>query len=320
MKHLKNTLIVIAGPTASGKSDLAIALAQKYNGEIISADSRQVYCGMDIGTGKVIRDTPEISKYQLSNQNSLYFSGGIRHHLLDVADPRIEYNISHFLVDAETAIVDITTRGKLPILCGGTHFWIQALVDGTNLPSVPPDSALRTILAPKSTEELFSMLHEKDPLRAETIDRHNRLRLIRALEICAALGTVPPLSGNQKSKITNHKPLILVLNPETDVLKKNIAERLEKRFAEGMIDEIRHLHTNGLSWERLESFGLEYRSIARFLQGFITEPDMKTELSAASWQYARRQLTWLRRWEKKGASLHRITTLTEAENLLNNTR
>lgn len=310
MSYPAKKIIAIIGPTASGKSDLAIALAHEYNGEIISVDSRQVYRGMDIGTGKVPRDTKEIL-----HPDSPYLSGGIRHHLLDVADPHTEYNISHFLIDAAKARDDIAARGKLPILCGGTHFWMQALIENTALPSVSPDPVLRTSLENVPTEKLFSLLEAQDPRRAAAIDRHNRFRLIRALEIITALGTVPPPSQRSSSDSTHHESIIFVLNPETEILKHNIRERLEQRFSHGMIDEVQALHAEGLSWERLESFGLEYRYIARYLQKLITEDALHTELFTASWHYARRQLSWLRRWERHGAHLHWITTKTEAEAL-----
>ena len=143
-------LIVIAGPTASGKSDLAIELAHRLNGEIISADSRQVYRGMDIGTGKVLRDLESASENE-------YISGGIRHHLIDIADPNEAYNISDFLRDANRVITDIRARGKQPLICGGTHFWIQALLEGTIFPAVPPDPVLRVFFNDTAAAEVSTL-------------------------------------------------------------------------------------------------------------------------------------------------------------------
>lgn len=299
--------IVIAGPTASGKSDLAIELAHRLNGEIISADSRQVYRGMDIGTGKVLRD-PE------SASENGYISGGIRHHLIDIADPNEAYNISHFLRDADHALADIRARGKRPLVCGGTHFWIQAFLEGTNLPTVPPDPVLRDRLGTKTADELYILLEAQDPARAATIDRYNPLRLIRALEIVAALGTVPSITRHEPSTAENHST-ILVLNPPKEVLRERIRTRLLNRFASGMTEEVEKLHAQGISWERLESFGLEYRFIAQLLRDSVDQETVRIELEHAIWHYARRQLSWLRRWERQGTTLTWIPDPKEAMNL-----
>ena len=317
MPHTHERLIAIVGPTASGKSDLAIALARKYDGEIISADSRQVYRGMDIGTGKVPRDPLPAN---------FFYSEGIRHHLIDIADPDKEYNISHFLRDTRASIDDIRSRGKLPIICGGTHFWIQALLEDTDLPAVPPDPTLRQQLAARTPEELFLMLEAQDPKRARSIDRHNTIRLIRALEICAALGTVPPLChpgldpGSRKTLDSclrgNDNIVIIALSPPRAILRERIEKRLESRLAEGMIEEVARLRKNGQSWERLEAFGLEYRYIALLLQAKITETEMREQLSHAIWHYAKRQLSWLRRWERQGAAIRWISDPQEAEQIL----
>ena len=301
MEFPSQKLIVIAGPTASGKSDLAIELAHQLNGEIISADSRQVYRGMDIGTGKVLRDPGSAS-------DDGYISGGIRHHLIDIADPNEEYNISHFLHDAGHALTDIHIREKQPIICGGTHFWIQSLLEGTSLPAVPPDPVLRDRLSAKTVDELFALLEAQDPARAETIDRQNPLRLIRALEIVSALGKVPSLTKNEG--LTAHNPsskprdsTILILNPPKEILHERIKMRLLSRFGSGMIEEVNKLHEQGVRWERLESFGLEYRFISRFLRGSTDQETMRSDLEYAIWHYARRQLSWLRRWERQGTIL-----------------
>ncbi len=297
------------GPTASGKSDLAILLAKKYNGEIISADSRQVYRGMDIGTGKVIRDS-------VTNHPELvegYFSEGIRHHLLDVASPKRTYNVTHFVRDAKRAIADIKKRGKTPIICGGTGFWIQALIEDNAFPAVKPDPALRQKLGKLSAKNLFARLQKKDPVRAKSIDSQNKIRLIRAIEICATLGTVPTLPKNYQLKTKDH--LLIVLNPPKETLDHNIAIRLEKRLKEGMVAEVERLRTEGISWKRLESFGLEYRYIALLLQNKISREEMAEQLEFEIRHYAKRQLTWLRRFEKT-TPLHWITTPDEAEKII----
>lgn len=298
-------IIVIAGPTASGKSDAAITLAHHLNGEVISADSRQVYRGMDIGTGKVTRDAHTPPSRDTTTETALnFFSQGIRHHLIDIANPNEEYNISHFLRDARSAIDDIYSRSKQPILCGGTHFWIQALLENTALPSVPPDPVFRETIAQKTNDELFALLETQDPKRAKTIDRKNPFRLMRALEIVNALGAVPPLTRHPRHAADpDHAYAIMVLNPPKDILHQRIRERLLARFEIGMIDEVIRLHAQGTPWERLESFGLEYRFVAQFLQEKIDRTTLYTELEHAIWHYAKRQLSWLRRWERSGATL-----------------
>lgn len=313
------------GPTASGKSDLAILLAKKYDGEIISADSRQVYRGMDIGTGKVKKDLSrevKVKSEKAKVEEQEFYSEGIRHHLLDVASPKRSYNVTHFVRDAKRAIADIKKRGKVPIICGGTGFWIQALIEDNAFPAVKPNPALRKILGQRSAEELFAQLEKQDPVRAKTIDAHNKIRLIRALEIIETLGVVPPLTKNQESlpvrqagKIKNQDSIIIVLNPSQETLYKNIAVRLEKRMDLGMVAEVERLRTEGISWKRLESFGLEYKYIALLLQKKITLEETKERLEFEIRHYAKRQLTWLRRFEKT-TPLRWITTPDAAEKLI----
>lgn len=293
-------LLVITGPTSSGKSALAIEVAKRWNGEIISADSRQVYRGMDIGTGKVKRDPHSpATNYRLPTTNS----EGIPHHLLDVANPNDDYNISHFLRDAKVAIADISHRGKLPIICGGTGFWIQALVENQELPNISPDPLLREELSKKTPEELFEILKTLDPERANTIDGNNPRRLVRAIEI-AQFKEQGTMSKEQKtldscSLFPAHCSLLLALCPPKDILDAKIKVRLDARFDEGMIDEVTRLHTEGVSWERLDAFGLEYRWISRYLRNSISERNMKERLLFEIIHYAKRQMTWIRRWQRK---------------------
>jgi tRNA dimethylallyltransferase len=275
MKKVKKIpILVIVGPTASGKTGLAIKLAKERNGEVISADSRQVYKGLDIGTGKV-------TKVEMD---------GIKHHLIDVADPKEVFSVSDFQKLGKKAITEIHNRGKLPIIAGGTGFYIQALVDGLVLPEVPPDKVLRKSLEKMPLPKLLSLLKKLDKKRYETIDKNNPVRIIRAIEIAKALGRVPTL----KSK-TNYEPKFIGISIDPEKLKKNIHDRLIARFEIGMIDEVRKLHEDGLSWKRMEVLGLEYRYIARFLQGKLTETEMLEQLETAINQYAKRQMTWFRR-------------------------
>lgn len=293
-------LLVILGPTSSGKSSLAIKIAQEWNGEIVSADSRQVYRGMDIGTGKVTKEEQAL----------------VPHHLLDVANPGEEYNVSHFLRDARTAIEDITNRGKLPVICGGTGFWIEALVDNQSLPAVPPDSALREELSRETSGALLERLKALDPKRAETIDQKNPRRLIRAIEIARSKkegsGTENNASKDLRSSFSIPHSLLIALCPPKSILDEKIKTRLDARFAEGMIGEVEQLHRSGVSWDRLDAFGLEYRWISRYLRKMLSEQGMKEKLFFDSIHYAKRQMTWIRRWQKKNSSLHKVETPEEA--------
>lgn len=296
MKNMPQKTLVIVGPTASGKSDLAILLARRSDGEIVSADSRQVYRGMDIGSGKVTKREQKLAK----------------HWLIDIVSPTRTYNVTHFVRDAKRAIKDIRKRGKSPIICGGTGFWVQALLEDSRFPPVKPDPRLRERLGKKSAPELLAMLAKKDPARAKTIDPHNTVRLIRALEICAALGKVPSPRQNEKWEARNQEYLIIALCPGKERLRKNIGERLEKRLRAGMIAEVRRLRAAGVSWKRLEGFGLEYENGALFLQKKITGEAMKENLRHEIWHYAKRQITWLKRFEKMGAMIHWVENPEEA--------
>ncbi|HOW60799.1 MAG TPA: tRNA (adenosine(37)-N6)-dimethylallyltransferase MiaA [Candidatus Moranbacteria bacterium] len=271
-------IIVLLGPTASGKSDIAIKLAQEFNGEIISADSRQVYRGMNIGSGKVTEAEQKMAI----------------HHMLDIADPNDEFNISHFKKSAEKIIKDILKRKKLPIICGGTGFWIKAIVDNLQLPEVKPDKKLRNLLSNKSAEELFKMLRKLDPERAESIDPKNKVRLIRAIEICETLGTVPKMTTADKES-RKYEFLQISINVPKKILTEKIKKRLEQRFKQGMIEEVQNLNKNGVSWERLEYFGLEYRWIARYLQNKVSLSEMKEKLYFDIIHYAKRQMTWFKK-------------------------
>jgi tRNA dimethylallyltransferase len=267
-------ILVILGPTASGKTAYSVKLAKKVGGEIISADSRQVYKGLDLGTGKV-------TKKEMA---------GIKHYLLDVADPRWKFTVHDYVKLAEKAIEEIDSRGKVPIICGGTGFYIQALVDGLIIPEVPPNTLLRRKLERMSIAKMLSILKKLDSNRYETIDRHNPRRIIRAIEIATVLGKVPELKT-----VTKYDPEFVGLALPKEILRENIHKRLLTRIKAGMINEVRKLHANGLTWKRMEELGLEYRFIARFLQNKITKEEMVEQLEIAINQYAKRQMTWFKR-------------------------
>jgi tRNA dimethylallyltransferase len=273
-KDMKPKIIVIVGPTASGKSDLAVKIAKEKNGEIISADSRQVYKGLDIGSGK-------ITKREMR---------GVPHFLLDVANPKKVFTVADFKRLGQKAIDDILSRGKTPIIVGGTGFYIDALVFDMDIPEVPPNEKLRKELEKKSIEELFEKLQNLDPERAEEIDSKNKVRLVRALEIVDALGKIPKVNKSEKFDIE-----WIGIDWPDEVLKERIHTRLLKRIKAGMIKEAENLHAKGLTYKRMESLGLEYRCMARFLKGEIFREEMIFELETKIWQYVRRQRMWFKR-------------------------
>ncbi|HAS00032.1 MAG: tRNA dimethylallyltransferase [Candidatus Moranbacteria bacterium GW2011_GWC2_37_73] len=281
-------IIVVMGPTASGKSGIAIKLAQKFNGEIISADSRQIYRGLDIGAGKV--------DGAWSMEHGIFVSDNVLHHLIDVAEPMEDYNISHFKKDAEKIIREIIERGKIPIICGGTNFWIDSITKNTTIPEVAPDELLRSMLRSKTTEELFEELKKLDPERAKNIDAKNPVRLIRAIEICKELGAVPMLSVvSYESSVKKYAFLQIGIKTEREELNAKIQKRLNERFDEGMIQEVEKLQKNGVSWQWMERIGLEYRWISRFLQNKVELDEMKKLLYFDIIHFAKRQMTWLKR-------------------------
>ena len=274
---MKPKIIVVCGPTASGKSDKAVELALEKNGEIISADSRQVYKGLDLGSGKI---TPEEMK-------------GVTHHLLDVADPREIFSVEDFTRLGEEAIQDILDREKLPIICGGTGFYIDALIHGTQFPQVESNLELRKELSMLSIEELQTKLSELDSERFTTIDIYNPVRLIRAIEIATELGKVPPVIKENKYDIE-----FVYLDFPKEELKERITKRLYKRLEQGMLEEAEHLHTEGLLYERMKQLGLEYRYMAMCLLGEITYEEMCMQIIIKSTQYAKRQRMWFKRYLK----------------------
>lgn len=275
---------MIVGPTASGKSALAVRLAKKRNGEVISADSRQVYKGLDIGTGK-------ITKREMK---------GVRHHLFDVASPKRVFTAHDFVRKGRAAIDDIVSRGKLPIVCGGTGFYIDALLGCVSLAETPRNEALRARLASKTAEQLFAMLKKKDPKRAEAMntpsERNNKVRLIRALEVASK-------SKDRKDVAPQYDAEWIGIDWPDEALKARIHKRLMARMKTGMVEEVRRLHADGLSWKRMEELGLEYRYLSRYVRGKLGKEDMLAQLEREIWQYAKRQRTWWRRnkdirWQK----------------------
>jgi tRNA dimethylallyltransferase len=270
-------IIVVIGPTASGKSDFAVEFALKHNGEIISADSRQVYKGLDIGTGKITEAEMK----------------GVKHHMLSVYELDEELSVARFTRDALPFLKDILARNKTPIICGGTGQYVDALIYETSLPNVKPNKTLRETLEKKSTAELVAMLKNKDKNRLETIDIHNRVRLVRALEIIDSLGKVP----RQESPALRHPTHIYITNPTRELLRTRITRRLEKRLKEGMVEEVEVIMKKGYTSATMKKFGLEYVTIGKYLEGELTLEAMKKELITMSMQYAKRQQTWNKKYK-----------------------
>ena len=271
-------LIVILGPTASGKSNLSITLAQQFNGEIVSADSRQVYRGLDIGTAKV---TP-------------VEQARVPHHVLDVAAPHEIYTVAQFQRDAISAINDILRRSHQPFLVGGSPHYIQAVVDNLDIPHIEPQPELRAQLEKRSLPELLEQLEELDPRSANTIDRNNPRRVVRALEVCLVSGK--PYSQQRKISEPLYQCLFLGIEWPRNELYRKIDERVDERMQLGMVQEVQRLLSEGITEQRLESLGLEYRYVARWLAGaFENEDEMVQRLKYAIHDFTRRQLTWFRK-------------------------
>lgn len=284
-------VIVICGPTATGKSALAVTLAQIFNGEVISADSRQIYTGFDIGSAKI-------------TESEMY---GIPHHMIDIIHPNEYFSVADFQKMARQKIAEIHARGKLPIICGGTGMYIDAVVYDMQFPEVLPHAELRAQLEQKTPDELFNELQNLDPERAETIDKNNKVRLIRAIEIVKSLGSVPVL----QNKESLYSTLWIGLNLPKEILQKRIITRIQDRIP-ALFDEINNLHNSGFSFERLERFGLEYRYCTEYVQRKITLPEFIETLATKTWQFAKRQITWF----KRNKNIHWYNPIIDKQKIL----
>ncbi|MGD0280531.1 MAG: tRNA (adenosine(37)-N6)-dimethylallyltransferase MiaA [Smithella sp.] len=280
-------LVVILGPTASGKTHLAAQLAYDFGGEIISADSRQVYKNMDIGTGK------DLNQYMINGKQ-------IPYHLIDITEPDSEFNLFEFQSRFYKIFNQLTRKKILPVLAGGTGLYLESVLRGYDMPRAPLNAEFRESLSGKSKDELQEMLLKLKPSLHNRTDLEDRGRLIRALEIEQA--------RNMKDQDRQKKPrinaLIFGIKLERSELRQRIGKRLEERLKGGMVQEIVNLHSAGLSFSKLESFGLEYRFISRYLQGKIAYDEMKERLNIAIGQFAKRQETWFRRMEKNGIEIN----------------
>ncbi len=279
-------MITILGPTASGKTKIATGLAYRINGEIISADSRQVYREMNIGTGKDFDD------YIVHNKK-------IPVHLIDIADPGTEFSVYQYQNEFLSAYQKITLSGNVPILCGGTGLYLEAVLKGYKLVDVPVNSQLREHLQGKSLEELVIILSGMRKLHNAT-DSNDINRVLRAIEIEHYNINNPNLK-NDFPKINSR---VIGIHMERNLLRQKITQRLKRRFEQGMIDEVKELLGKGISSNQLKNYGLEYKFLTMFLQGELKYNEMFSLLNTAIHQFAKRQMTWFRRMEKNGFKIH----------------
>ena len=288
-------VVAIVGPTAAGKSRISIELAEEFHGEIISADSRQVYRHMNIGTAKI---HPEQQQR-------------VPHHLLDVAEPTETYTLAQFQKAAFTTIDHIHARGRLPFLVGGTGLYVQSVIDNLEIPAIPPQEKLREELGTLSLPQLRERLKAGDPVGYLNIDLNNPRRIIRAIEVTETAGV--PFSKIKKAGKPKYDPLLLGITKTKDSLDKRIADRMKERMEAGMCEEVQALHDeHGVTWDQLEAFGLEYRRIAQYLQGAFSYDEMVEKLTRDITNFAKRQMTWFKRDKR----IHWVENENEAESVL----
>ncbi len=281
--------IIVSGPTAEGKTKLAVKLAAQFNGEIISIDSRQVYRGMNIGTGK------DLHEY-LNNETP------IPYHLIDIVPPNHRYNVFEFANDFYHSFLDLKSRKKAPILCGGSVQYLDTLIKKNNLIGIPINDSLKEILSKKTDDELREYILKNESVLTIKIDLSSRKRMIRGIEIIEFCKTksVPEINFHHLN------PFVVAIDSGVENRKKNIINRLEKRISNGLIEETEKLLKNGVTHDQLNYFGLEYKFISLNLQNKLTISELKTQLSTAIIQYAKRQMTFLRKLEREGLKINWI--------------
>ena len=304
-KIFEGDLLVILGPTATGKTQLAVQLAYKLSGEIISADSRQVYREMDIGTGK------DLNEYNFKGVS-------IPYHLIDIVAPIEEYNVAQFQRDFQRVYSDIKERKKLPILCGGTGFYIKAVLMDFQIPKTEPDKQLRQELEAWKLEDLIKELETISPGASENTPVDTKRRVIRAIEVAKDRGQKTevrskkmdkhqsPIPDPRSSIPDTRSPVVLGVDYSRTVIRKLITTRLHFRLENGMIEEVESLLQNGVTHERMEILGLEYRFISRYLNGVYNKDEMTALLNTAIHQFAKKQMTFFRNMEKNGIKIHWI--------------
>ncbi len=290
MDKRRYNLIVILGPTASGKTRLAAMLAKDLQSEILSADSRQVYQGMDLGTGK------DLEEFTVDGINVPY-------HLIDMVTPDYEFNVFEYQQRFYECFSLLSNRGIVPVMVGGTGLYVEAALKGYRMIEVPENTGFRKEAEALEIEALRERLLSVNPDVHNTTDLIDRNRLIRAIEIAEYSREYSP---SHIMAIPDIRPLIIGVRWDRAVLRRRITERLQKRLDAGMIDEVKHLHASGTSWEKLSFFGLEYRYISLYLQGDLTYGEMVRTLNTRIHQFEKRQETWFRRMERRGSIIHWI--------------
>lgn len=287
LSHPSPRVLVITGPTACGKTARAVDIATRLNGEIISADSRQVYRRMDIGTGK------DLAEY-----------GSVPYHLIDICPPGYKYNLYEYVRDCSAAIADIGLRGKTPVICGGTGLYLESVLKGLALPEVPENPTLRESLQGKTLAELTDILASMKTLH-NTTDVDTPKRAIRAIEIQTYYLEHPDKVEDSRPT-PFHDSLIIGIDIDRDTRRQRISRRLDSRLEEGMVEEVRGLLDSGIPPENLEYYGLEYKFLTLYLTGRLGYQEMVDGLRIAIFQFAKRQMTWFRGMERRGFHIHWI--------------
>lgn len=291
MMNNSYNILAIVGPTACGKTKLAVKLALKYNGEIISGDSRQVFRGMDIGTGK------DLEEYMTQ-------AGAVPHHLIDIADPREDYSLYRYVSDFRRCFDEISGRGMLPVLCGGSGLYIEGALKGYELPDIPVDHATRGELEGRPKDELLSILQTESPEILSRTDISSSRRIIRGIEIARYLkqNDLPDYAETP----AEYRPLVIGISLPREEIIRRIDIRLQKRLDEGMIEEVDSLLKSGVPAEKMIKLGLEYRYCTMYLMNEISYENMAEKLRTEIHRFAKRQMTWFRGMERRGIPINWI--------------
>jgi len=297
---MSHNLIVVLGPTAVGKTKFAVQLARKFGGEIISADSRQVYKSMDIGTGK------DLSEYKYQNSS-------IPYHLIDIIEPTEEYNLYQFQKDFLSCFEQVSNRQKIPFLVGGTGLYIHSLLMDYNLVEVDFNSERGLFLSNLEVNELQRILSNLQPNLHNTTDLIDKQRIIKAILIAENM----KIDSSTRLRLN---PLVIGITEDRNIIKSRITLRLKTRLKSGMIEEVEQLVKNGISYEKLDFFGLEYRFIGKYLKGELNYNDMYQKLNSSIHQFSKRQMTWFRKMEREGVKINWFSfdDFENAENLISN--
>lgn len=290
MENTNYNIITLTGPTACGKTALAVKLSLGHGCEILSGDSRQVFRGMDIGTGK------DLDEYSTP-------AGSVPYHLIDIADPGEDYSLYRYLRDFNSAFEDIRSRGRIPLLAGGSGLYIEAALRGYTLPDTPADAGLRAMLEEKTAGELEDLLRQESPEVYSRTDRSSRRRIIRGIEIARSMSVRQAPESRGRHELL---PLIMCITLPRDELVARIDRRLDERISQGLVPEVRDLLESGVPHEKLVRLGLEYRYAAMHIAGELDLAAMTGKLRTEIHRFAKRQMTWFRGMERRGFRIHWI--------------